>query len=306
MTLPLLDGLHVAPSDGTVFGHAEINYVNTRGILTKAGGFMSGYDYTLNPYSGCSFGCTYCYAAFFSRKTEKHDSRERRESWGRWVDVKENAVDLMRFQRSQGRIAGERIYMSTVTDPYQPIERKLKLTRRLLTELADCRPKLVVQTRSPDVERDIDLFRHIADNGGQVQVNVTITTDDDEVRRTFEPHCPNNQVRLKAAAKLHEAGVQTCITMTPLLWTEDADAFADQLLATQVERFIVQPFHFQKGKFVRSGTRDAAQQLMGEKLEKDGKKFPAGYQEHYNEIRDILRERLPSLGEGKDGFRPPF
>ena len=301
----LLDGTEIDPyhshlSDGPdVIGHAEVAYADARDILTKATGFMNDYDYTLNPYSGCSFGCTYCYAAFFSRNTEKRDS------WGRWVVVKQNAVDLMRFQRSRGRIAGKLIYMSTVTDPYQPIERKLELTRELLKILADCRPKLVVQTRSPDVVRDIDLFRHIADNGGEIQVNITVTTDDDEVRRAFEPHCPNNQVRLRAAAKLCEAGVQTCITMTPLLWTEDADAFADQLLATQVKRFIVQPFHFQKGKFVH-GTRDAARHLMEEKLSKDGKRFPAGYQEHYNEVRDILRERLPSLGEGKDGFRPPF
>lgn len=290
------DDIHSPP---LVIGHADIEYADARDILTKATGFMSDYDYTLNPYSGCSFGCTYCYAAFFSRSTEK------RGSWGRWVLVKQNAVEKMRFQRSRGRVAGKRIYMSTVTDPYQPIERKLELTRRLLKMLADCRPKLVVQTRSPDVVRDIDLFRDMADDGGQVQVNLTVTTDDDEVRRAFEPHCPNNQVRLKAAAKLREAGVQTCITMTPLLWTEDAGAFADQLLATEVERFIVQPFHFQKGQFVR-GTRDAARRLMEEKLAKDGKRFPAGYQEHYNEVRDVLRDRLPSLGEGKEGFRPPF
>ena len=265
---------------------------------------MSDYDYTLNPYSGCSFGCTYCYAAFFSRSTEKRDS------WGRWVVVKQNAVDLMRFQRSRGRIAGKLIYMSTVTDPYQPIDRELELTRELLKMLADCRPKLVVQTRSPDVKRDIDLFKRIVDNGGRVQVNLTVTTDDEDVRRTFEPYCPSNAGRLKAAARLREAGVQTCITMTPLLWVKDADRFADQLLETKVERFIIQPFHFQRGKFVR-GTRDTALNLMEQKLGSDGRGFRKQYEDHYRAARDVLRARikragLPPLGEGKDGFRPPF
>lgn len=282
----------------TTIGHADIEYGDAREVLTKATGFMDAYDYTLNPYSGCSFGCTYCYAAFFSRSPEKRDS------WGRWVLVKKNAVERLQAHR-RTKLAGKRIYMSTVTDPYQPVERKLKLTRGLLKELADCRPKLVVQTRSPDVVWDIDLFQRTEEAGGRVQVNLTVTTDDEDVRRTFEPHCPNNEVRLRAAEKLQEAGVQTCITMTPLLWVQDADGFADQLLDTGVKRFIVQPFHFQKGKFVR-GTRDAALHLMEQKLGSDGTEFREQYQEHYKKVRAVMRDRLPDLGEGKDGFQPPF
>lgn len=263
---------------------------------------MDAYDYTLNPYSGCSFGCTYCYAAFFSRSPEKRDS------WGEWVLVKQNAVDRLREHRTA--LKEQLIYMSTVTDPYQPIERKLNFTRGILEILVDRQPKLVVQTRSPDVVRDIELFKSLKRNGGHVQVNVTVTTDDEDVRRTFEPHCPNNTVRLEAAAKLREAGVQTCITMTPLLWVKDADRFADELLETKVERFIIQPFHFQRGKFVR-GTRDAALNLMEHKLGSDGKGFRKEYEDHYQAARDVLRARieragLPPLGEGKDGFRPPF
>ena len=106
---------------------------------------MDEYDFTLNPYSGCSFGCTYCYAAFFSK------TREQRDRWGYWVMVKENALELLE-RRKRGALDGKRIYMSTVTDPYQPIERQLDLTRGLLEVLADRHsPKLVVQTRSPDV-----------------------------------------------------------------------------------------------------------------------------------------------------------
>ena len=164
-------------------GQANVTYISTRQLLTKATGFMDAYDFTLNPYSGCSFGCTYCYAAFFSRDAEKRDN------WGYWVNVKANAIELLKKRRRS--LDGELIYMSSVTDPYQPIERQLELTRRLLELLAErWKPKLVMQTRSPLVERDCDLFRRIEDNGGRVQVNMTVTTDDEDIRRTFEPFCP--------------------------------------------------------------------------------------------------------------------
>lgn len=288
-----------APARPRTIGHADVDYADAREILMRATGFMENYNYTLNPYSGCSFGCTYCYAAFFSRSIEKRDS------WGRWVLVKKNAVAKLNSPRRRVNLAGKRIYMSTVTDPYQPIERQLKLTRALLKVLVRCQPKLVVQTRSPDVVRDIDLFKHIEEGGGRVQVNLTVTTDDEDVRRTFEPHCPNNGVRLKAAKELRTAGVQTCITMTPLLWVKDIEGLAKLLLDTDVKRFIVQPFHFQKGKFVR-GTRDRALNLMTEKLGTGGADFRKHYLKHYYAVRDVLADRLPHLGEGKDGFRPPF
>lgn len=281
-----------------VLGGASIEYAPVRDILTKATGFMDAYDFTLNPYAGCTFGCTYCYAAFFSRTTEKRDS------WGQWVRVKENAVERLASRRRS--LDGKRIYMSSVTDPYQPIERKLKLTRKLLTILAERhRPKLVIQTRSPHVLRDIDLFKAIAARGGQVQVNMTVTTDDEDVRRTFEPSCPSNRRRLDAARELVAAGVDTCVTMTPLLLVQDAEDFAQRLLTTHVEDFIIQPFHVQRGKFV-AGTREGALGIMAEKLSSDLTDVLQRYLEHYHRVRGLLRRRLPRLGEGKDGFRPPF
>ena len=74
-------------------GGVEIKYQSVREILTRATGFMEEYDYTLNPYSGCFFGCTYCYAAFFSRSTELRDL------WGKWVTVKENGPEVLRKRR---------------------------------------------------------------------------------------------------------------------------------------------------------------------------------------------------------------
>ena len=301
-------------------GRVRVIQEPAREILTRASGFMDAYDFTLNPYSGCSFGCTYCYAAFFSRDAGLRDT------WGNWVRVKSNAVELLnrRLDRSPDYLDDKLIYMSSVTDPYQPVERKLGVTRGLLETMAGHgkvkerqlemlndgdppapKPKLVIQTRSPDVVRDCALFQQIEANGGRVRVNMTVTTDDEDVRRTFEPHCPSNMVRLEAIGKVQAAGVDTCITMTPILLMNDPDFFVESLLATGVKKFIVQPFHFQRGKFVAS-TRDQAFDLMAIKLGTDRASFKEKYLEHYETVFDILKEGLPDLGEGKDGFAPPF
>ena len=278
-------------------GPASIDYAPARDILTRATGFIDSFDYTLNPYSGCSFACSYCYAAFFSRDHSPED-------WGNWVTVKENAVQLLRRRRT--KLRGKLIYMSSVTDPYQPIERKLRLTRALLEVMAEASPpRLVVQTRSPDATRDIDLYRRIIEQGGRVRVNITVTTDDEDVRRTFEPSCPGNERRIKAARELCDAGISTCITMTPLLLVRDAPAFAEALRRTGVRKFVVQPFQFHGGKFV-AGTREAAQALMAEKLNCAREIFRERYFSHYKDVRSVLRNELPGLSEGKAGFAPEF
>ena len=136
---------------------------------------MNTYDFTLNPYSGCSFGCSYCYAAFFTRDQAQQDN------WGLWVNAKQNAAQLIEDLKP-GELDGKRIYMSSVTDPYQPLEQRILLTQQILEAMAKHhRPKLVVQTRSPLVTRDIPLFQEIEQRGGRVQVNMTVTTDDEDV-----------------------------------------------------------------------------------------------------------------------------
>lgn len=265
-------------------GQTSIEYVQASGILTEAKGFMGAYDYTLNPYSGCSFGCNYCYAAFFSRSTDDKDN------WGNWLRVKDNALQLLMKKRKKPLI-DKTIYMSSVTDPYQPIEKDLELTRSILKELIEYhKVRLVIQTRSPLATRDIDLFKQFE----VIQVNMTITTDSEEVRKAFEPHCPSNKVRLKAIQEITEAGVPTCITMTPLLPVENVKDFTEQLLTTGVKKFIVQPFHQDKGKFIAGTGADALDQI----------KKMQWTDEKYKEVVEEFRNQLPWLGEGKNGFAP--
>lgn len=271
------------PEKQKKLGHADLNYKNASSIITKASGFVDSYDFTINPYSGCSFGCTYCYAAFFSRDKEKMDN------WGYWIDVKENALALLRKKRKKP-MEGSRIYMSTVTDPYQPIEKKLEVTRDILKELRDYHNvRLVIQTRAALVTRDIDIFKDFE----TLQVNMTVTTDSERVRKAFEPLCPSNKVRLKAIQEVHEAGIRSCITVTPLLPVENPEQFAQDLKSTGIDNFIIQGFHRKKGRFVK-GTRDAATAILDE--------FNWG-DEEYQRVLSIFRQYIPNIGVGQEGFK---
>ena len=134
---------------------------------------------------------------------------------------------------------------------------------------------------------------------------MTVTTDDEDIRRTFEPSCPSNDRRLKAVAELREAGIEVGVTMTPLLLVSDAEAFAESLLATGAKHFIAQQFHFARGQFIAS-TREDAVALMAEKLNCEVATFRERYRKHYRAAFEVLRAKLPELGEGKKGFAPPF
>ena len=272
------------PPAERVVGGVRITVADAKDVLTKASGFMDAYDFTCNPYSGCSFGCSYCYAAFFARGADARDT------WGEWLVAKQNVVSLLRKKATAGKLAGRKIYLSSVTDPYVPLEREMNLTRGLVEIMARHDVSLVVQTRSPLVTRDIDLFKQFR----RLRVHLTVTTDSEEVRKAFEPKCPSNRQRLDAAKALVEAGIPTRITLTPLLPIERVDVFAESLLATGVREFVVQPFHAERGKFVRC-TRDAALELC----ERFG--WTRG---RYAGVVDELVALLPRVIEGRDGFLP--
>lgn len=299
--LPIFAPPDPLPERPARLGRTEVTYADARDILTRAGGFIGSYDYTLNPYSGCSYGCSYCYAAEgFSPSAEK------KAGWGRWVSIKQNAAALIE-KRPDGSLDGAAIYMSSVTDPYQPIDRKVKLTRSVLKAIADAHsPRLVVQTRGTHMTRDIDLFEEIERRGGRVQVNVTVTTDDEDTRRAFEPGCASGTARLAAAAALCDAGVQTAITLTPLLLVTDPDAFANSLLNTGVRRFIIQGFNTNEHAQFTASTRELALNTLAERLDVSESEVLTAYAHHYRKARSILAARLPNLGEGREGFRPPF
>ncbi|MCW5936623.1 MAG: radical SAM protein [Fimbriimonadaceae bacterium] len=222
-------------------------------ILHPATGRIDSFDYSLNPYVGCAFACSYCYAAFFVSDDLKA------EEWGKWVEVKRNALGTLRRERHL--LPGAKILLGSVTDCYQPLEARLRLTRSLLEEMVQVapQPKVVVQTRSPLVERDIDLFRKFTD----IRVNMTVTTDDDEVRRRYEPSCASIERRLAAITMLKQAGIQTGLSISPVLPVRNPERFAEMLRATGADKVTAGTFHVGTRKFA-SGTRPGALALAEE------------------------------------------
>ncbi|MFJ5764570.1 SPL family radical SAM protein [Lysinibacillus sp. NPDC093210] len=189
---------------------SELLYKYPKTILNKGTGFLSGYTHSLNPYTGCSFGCSYCYVR------QMPVSLFREGEWGNWVDVKIGAAALLakelRREKTKGKVT---IFMSSSTDPYQHSEHKEKITRSLLEVMVDDPPDfLLVQTRSPLVSRDIDLLQRLKD---RVRVSITIETDSETIRKHFTPEAPPIQARFKLLQKLAEAGIPTQVAIAPVL-----------------------------------------------------------------------------------------
>jgi DNA repair photolyase len=179
-------------------------------LLTPATGYLAGYHYTLNPYIGCGFACSYCYVrrmpiALF-----------RGQEWGTWIDIKENAKQILCKELLKAKKKGPvTIFMSSSTDPYQPIEYKEEITRSLLIAMTEQKPDfLFVQTRSPLVTRDMDLFMNLKD---RVRISMTVETDLEEIRKVFTPWAPPIGARLKAIQTLREAGLPVQVTISPIL-----------------------------------------------------------------------------------------
>lgn len=213
--------------------------INARSIFSPATGFIrrGGFDWTCNPYIGCSFGCTYCYAMFLPQ------NRRPREEWGRWFQAKTNAIELAR--RQARRVAGQSVYLSSVTDPYLPAEQTLGLTRGILEALLPHQPRLLVQTRGPLVTRDLDLLSRFH----AVRINLSIPTDSEESRRVFEPKAPPLERRWRAAEQARAAGIAVGICVTPTLPLQDPEAFASRLQAFKPDVLVTQEFHDSHGGF---------------------------------------------------------
>ena len=188
----------------------KIQEVQAKSILVASA--LPDTDYVLNPYTGCSFGCSYCYASFMGRFVGESIA-----SWGEYVYVKVNAVELL--EQELGRWSAKRrartLLLSSVTDPYDGIESKYRLTRGLLAVLARERyPGTVsILTKSPIVLRDIDLLLELPD----VEVGMTVTTTDDRLSRFLEVRAPLASRRLKTLAELKRSGIRTYAFIGPLL-----------------------------------------------------------------------------------------
>jgi DNA repair photolyase len=171
------------------------------------------FDYAINPYRGCEYACTYCYA----RYTHEFMDLEHWLDFERKVFVKRGARTALLRDLRRLDLRGKSIAIGTATDPYQPAERRFRLTRSVLEVLAEQRGlELSLTTKSDLVTRDIDLLVRVS-AGNRLHVNVTITTPHYQLARRMEPRAPRPDKRLAAVRALADAGLCVGVFLMPIL-----------------------------------------------------------------------------------------
>jgi DNA repair photolyase len=167
-------------------------------------GFLDG-GWAINPYVGCGHACVYCYARFIKRFTNHS------EPWGTFVDVRVNIADVLEKQLKSSKYEVSPIYIGTVTDPYQPLERKYQLMRKILAVLKDHPGPVSILTKSDLILRDLDLLKDLK----KVDVSLTVNNLDEKWSRLTEPYSSPPRQRLKAMKKLVEDGLEVSAMMGP-------------------------------------------------------------------------------------------
>ncbi len=275
----------------------RIEEVKAKTILNPTGGFLRTFTHSLNAYQGCAFGrggCPYCYVR--AMPIQRFAGAE----WGDWVKAKINAAELLQSELARAKRDGSfgslRIFMSTATDPYQGLESRLRLTRQLLEVFADSGEFgwLVVQTRSPLVERDLPLLERLS---SRVMVSVTIETDRDDVRRAITPTSPSIERRLQTLERLTAAGIETQAAVSPILPCDPVHLA--EVIAPRARRAVVDTLIDGDGA---SGRR-SKELGMGELLEALGYPDWMGGDAHLQLLSE-LRQRMGTerVGFSQEGF----
>ena len=239
----------------------EIYQEKARTIITRNQSPDIPFETSINPYRGCEHGCVYCYA----RPSHAYMDLSPGIDFETKIFVKTNAAELLRDELGKSRYVCKPIAMGTNTDPYQPSERQLHITRDIIQVLHDCRHPLSIVTKSWLIERDLDLLRPMAEQG-LVKVFLSITSLRQDLCRRLEPRAASPDRRLKALDTLNRAGVPTGVMFAPVIpFINDAE------METVLERTAA------------GGARTAGYVIL---------RLP-------NEVRQLFREWLESHEPGK-------
>ncbi|MDP2845214.1 MAG: radical SAM protein [Candidatus Methanoperedens sp.] len=199
---------------------------------------LPGLDYALNPYRGCEHACVYCYAP-----SVIHWDKEK---WGELVEVK---INIPRILSKELRIKKKGVVgLGTVTDPYQPVEKKYEITRRCLELLLMHDFPVCIQTKSSLVLRDIDLLKKFSN----IEVGVTLTTLDDSVRAKLEPGASSVEGRLRALSELSKNGIKTWVFLGPVMpYITDVEALVDAIAEVKPKYVLVDRLRLKDGVWER-------------------------------------------------------
>jgi DNA repair photolyase len=268
----------------------KVREIKAKSILSKTG--LPDCDWVINPYTGCRFGCKYCYAAFVGRF--KHPGEE----WGSYVDVKVNAPQLLK-KELETKLKGKKIadigiiFMSSVTDPYQGLEAKYKLTRKCLQVFADLdyQGEIGILTKSSLVTRDIDLFKKLR----KVEVGLTVTSTGDPISKYLETYASPNEDRIETLKKLNKAGVKTYAFVGPLLphfvWMEkEMENLLKQLKDAGVGYIYLE--HINLSSYIKERLFKYLKKDHPELLEKFQKAQSPKYRQELDDILDRLVKKV--------------
>jgi len=188
----------------------EVIEAPAKSVLNRVAGMP--FPWSINPYRGCYHQCVFCYA----RRTHTFLDEDGVNRWGSRIYVKTNAPAVLRTELAKRSWRHENVAIGTVTDPYQPLEGRYRLTRGILEALRDYDTPASLITRSPLVIRDIDVLAQLARVAG-ASVSVSIATLDERIARQIEPTVAPPKKRLQAVARLAQAGIKVHVALAPIL-----------------------------------------------------------------------------------------
>ncbi|MEP6962322.1 MAG: radical SAM protein [Acidobacteriota bacterium] len=274
----------------------EVRNAEVRGILSKTSGFIAeaGFTHSLTPARNCTYACTYCYVPTMGLYGGLLPEDWQR--WGQFTTFKENGAKLLARELRPS----QRIYCSPLVDPYQPAEEASPHMPAILDALLVRPPAVfVIQTRGPGILRDLGRLQELA-RKTIVRVSFSITTNREDVRRLFEPHCPSFEDRLATVRALREAGVETYATLAPLLPC-DPEALAQAAIEATGRDLIGDPLHVRAVKPRGATTREAAFRIC-EKQGFEAWLNPAFQDEIVDRIRTTAEAEGKSFVCGAEGF----
>ena len=210
--LALLPEPDASPDEDAEHVPTQLFRDHSKSIISRNDSPDIGFETSVNPYRGCEHGCIYCYA----RPYHEYLGLSAGLDFETKLFVKERSPELLREELSKRSWTPQTVVLSGVTDPYQPIERRLRLTRGCLEVLAEFRNPVAVITKSAGVVRDLDVLRELAADRA-CSVALSVTTLDESLRRVMEPRTATAEERLSAIARLTDAGIPAGVMIGPVI-----------------------------------------------------------------------------------------
>jgi DNA repair photolyase len=206
------DGAVVRTFDAPEAMGINFHEVRARSALNKVPGGRYGFNYTINPYRGCTHACLFC----FARSSHTFLGFDAGRDFEREIVVKVNVPELLRAELARPSWGRDLVALGTNTDPYQWVESRYRMMPEIIAALEEAETPISVLTKSPLALRDIDLYERMAEHL-PVSVNLSVPTLDEKAWRATEPHTPSPSARLDAVAELRSRGIDSGVLIAPLM-----------------------------------------------------------------------------------------